>query len=66
MNGKSIAGVSGVFIEAKEPKALADWYSKVLGLTFNYWPERKSYGTEFVYDEGEGSRGRRSTTLQAG
>jgi predicted enzyme related to lactoylglutathione lyase len=63
MSGASIGGVSGVFIDSETPKALADWYSKTLGLAFHYWPERKSYGTEFIYDEGGGPPGRKSTVF---
>jgi predicted enzyme related to lactoylglutathione lyase len=49
-----------VFLESRQPKQLADWYARAFGLTFHYWPEHRSYGTEFVYDEGGGPRGRKS------
>ncbi len=31
----SITGVGGVFIKAKDPHALADWYQLHLGISFN-------------------------------
>lgn len=58
-----VTGVSGVFLESHDPKKLADWYAQSFGLQFHYWPERRSYGTEFIYDEGGGPKGRKSTVF---
>lgn len=30
-----ISGLGGVFIKAKDPKSLADWYDQILGIGFN-------------------------------
>lgn len=46
-----ITGISGVFLYAKDPKALAQWYSKYFGFEFNFWEEPKSYGLEFIHNE---------------
>ena len=35
MSMKKITGLGGVFIKAKDPKALAKWYEDVLGINFN-------------------------------
>jgi predicted enzyme related to lactoylglutathione lyase len=35
MSMKRITGVGGVFIKAKDPKALAAWYQQNLGIGFN-------------------------------
>jgi predicted enzyme related to lactoylglutathione lyase len=35
MNMKRIAGLGGIFIKAKDPKAMAAWYQEHLGLDFN-------------------------------
>ena len=35
MSMKKITGLGGVFIKAKDPKALAAWYQDALGLAFN-------------------------------
>ena len=43
-----VNGVSGVFVQARDPEALAHWYADHLGLDFHFWNERGSYGMEFV------------------
>lgn len=35
MSMKKITGLGGVFIKAKDPKALAAWYQEILGIDFN-------------------------------
>lgn len=35
MSMKKITGLGGVFIKAKDPKALAAWYEEILGIPFN-------------------------------
>ena len=35
MSMKKITGLGGVFIKAKDPKALAAWYEETLGIAFN-------------------------------
>ena len=35
MSMKKITGLGGVFIKAKDPKALAAWYAETLGIPFN-------------------------------
>ena len=59
----SVKGISGVFLESKDPRKLADWYAQSFGLQFHYWPERHSYGTEFVYDQGTGRAERKGTVF---
>jgi predicted enzyme related to lactoylglutathione lyase len=34
MSMKKITGLGGVFIRAKDPKALAAWYQEILGMAF--------------------------------
>ena len=34
MSMKKITGLGGVFIKAKDPKALAEWYQETLGIDF--------------------------------
>jgi predicted enzyme related to lactoylglutathione lyase len=41
-----IDGIGGVFLKANDPKALADWYAKHFGLTFQEWEPGKNYGLE--------------------
>jgi glyoxylase I family protein len=32
-----VTGIGGIFFRAKDPKALAVWYAKHLGITQGYW-----------------------------
>ena len=34
---KRVTGIGGVFFKAKDPKALAEWYSKHLGMDVEEW-----------------------------
>lgn len=43
-----VNGISGVFVQARDPEALAHWYADHLGLDFHFWEDRGSYGLEFV------------------
>ena len=49
-----IIGLGGVFIKAKDPKALADWYDQNLGMGFN----GSSYiDMQFIDKDGKSSAG---------
>lgn len=46
-----VSSISGVFIYTTNPEKLSKWYSGLFGFKFNYWPENKSYGQEFIYTD---------------
>lgn len=35
---KRVTGIGGVFLKAKDPKAMTDWYQRHLGIDFNGQP----------------------------
>lgn len=41
-----VTGIGGVFLKAKEPKALAAWYAKHLNITLSPWG-----GAKFVWSD---------------
>jgi catechol 2,3-dioxygenase-like lactoylglutathione lyase family enzyme len=49
-------GVGGVFLRARDPKALTDWYAEHLGLPVTEWG-----GVVFVWDECAAPEGHGST-----
>ncbi len=48
---KWIAHLGGVFIYAKEPKKLAEWYTKYLGIEYTYTAEYNAYYVSYYYNE---------------
>ena len=63
MSASWVLGVSGIFLESPDPRRLADWYARTFGVRFHYWPERRSYGAEFVYTDPDTPSERRSTVF---
>src|SRR3954468_10411954 len=43
-----IRGIGGIFIYAKDAKALVAWYTQHLGIRFDFEPEEGSYYRDFV------------------
>lgn len=50
-----IAAIGGVFLYAKDPKALFEWYKEMLGIEAAFEVEGSLFGTAFMYKPmGEG------------
>jgi len=47
---RRVTGIGGVFFSAKDPKALADWYRKHLGIDVQPWG-----GASFDWTDAEGN-----------
>ena len=47
---KRVTGIGGVFFKARDPKALADWYRKHLGIDVADWG-----GTTFQWNDPDGA-----------
>lgn len=45
----TVLGISGVFLHADDPEALAAWYSTHLGLSMMEWEKGKNYGVDFEF-----------------
>lgn len=43
-----IRGLGGIFIYADDATAMVEWYTRHLGIKFDYEPEEKSYYRDFV------------------
>jgi len=43
-----IRGIGGVFLYADDAKALVEWYTRHLGIQFDYEPTERSYYRDFV------------------
>ncbi|MCK9424969.1 MAG: VOC family protein [Ignavibacteriaceae bacterium] len=56
-----IKGIGGIFIRANNPKLLAEWYANTFNLRFDTYEEGKTYGMEFVHQEGVNSAERKAT-----
>jgi catechol 2,3-dioxygenase-like lactoylglutathione lyase family enzyme len=56
-----IRGIGGVFLYARDPKALADWYHRHLGIEIIAYQEGSNYAHEFAWDE-DAPIPRRNTT----
>lgn len=56
-----IKGIGGIFIRANNPKLLAEWYANTFNLRFDTYEEGKTYGMEFVYQEGLNCAERKAT-----
>ncbi len=48
---KILAHLGGVFLYSENPKALAEWYTKHLGMEYIYTAENKAYVATFNYHE---------------
>ena len=48
---KLVANIGGVFIYSRNPKELAEWYVKHLGIEFVYTEENKNYVAVFNYKD---------------
>ncbi len=46
---KLVAHIGGIFIYSESPKELADWYTKHLGIEYEYTSEYKAYYASFHY-----------------
>jgi len=46
---KLVAHIGEIFIYSENPKALADWYTKHLGIAYEYTSEYKAYYASFHY-----------------
>ena len=59
-----IRGIGGVFLYARDPEALADWYHRHLGIEIITYQEGANYAHEFAWDDApDGERDfRRNTT----
>ena len=53
-----IAHVGGIFIYSENPKELAEWYTKHLGIQYEYTSEYKAYYASFFYLEPESKQKR--------
>jgi predicted enzyme related to lactoylglutathione lyase len=58
MSNKKVTGIGGVFIKAKNPKELCEWYDKHLGINFG-----KSTYTSFEWKEANNEAATGSTTF---
>lgn len=45
-----IRGIGGVFLHARDPRALADWYADTLGIEIIAYEEGANYAHEFGWD----------------
>jgi catechol 2,3-dioxygenase-like lactoylglutathione lyase family enzyme len=59
----AVRGISGIFVPALDPQSLAEWYTRHFGIEFFHWPERNSYGAEFVHREEPGVPATRRSTV---
>jgi len=48
---KILAHLGGVFLYSETPKALAEWYTRCLGMEYVYTAENKAYVAAFNYHE---------------
>ncbi len=48
---KLLAHLGGVFLYSENPKALAEWYTRCLGMEYVYTAENKAYVATFNYHE---------------
>jgi D-3-phosphoglycerate dehydrogenase / 2-oxoglutarate reductase len=44
-----IASIGGIFLYSENPKGLADWYKKFLGIKYKYTKEYDAYYISFPY-----------------
>jgi hypothetical protein len=47
---RRVTGIGGIFMSAKDPKALCDWYKKHLGIDVQDWG-----GAAFEWTDAEGN-----------
>lgn len=47
-----IRGIGGVFLYARDPRALADWYADTLGIEIITYEKGANYAHEFAWDGG--------------
>ena len=53
-----VVALGGVFIYSEEPKKLADWYERNLGLTYQYTENNQVYYVSFPHREAESDQKR--------
>lgn len=51
----AVKGIGGVFLYAEDPKGLAEWYARHLGLDFMDWGEGACYGLIFTHADPDGA-----------
>ena len=58
---RRVTGIGGIFMSAKDPKALCDWYRKHLGIDVQDWG-----GAAFTWTDSEGNPTKGSTIWSVG
>ena len=58
---RRVTGIGGIFMSAKDPKALCDWYKKHLGIDVQDWG-----GAAFTWTDSEGNPTKGSTIWSVG
>lgn len=53
---QAVKGIGGVFLYAENPKALAEWYGKNLGLSFTEWEAGTCFGLELPCTDPDGTK----------
>lgn len=57
-NHQHVAAIGGVFIYSENPKKLAEWYKKHLGIEYQYTPEYNAFYASFPYLDTDGKQKR--------
>src|SRR3954464_13632705 len=58
---RRVTGIGGIFISARDPKALGEWYRKHLGIDVQDWG-----GTAFTWTDSAGNPTKGSSLLSMG
>ena len=58
---RRVTGIGGIFLSAKDPKALCDWYKKHLGIDIQDWG-----GAAFTWTDSEGNPTKGTTIWSVG